>query len=292
MRNIDSQVSRLLEQLSTLIGKPLVLDESDAAADFRVVAGLPNGPSRLSVRTENGVSFSAQERNVVQEVVDLLLRDATMRGEYQALDQRLRLVERENLDLAMKNRALAEVSSRDALTGLYTRWYILDKIEAEMNRALRHGTPMSLLMIDIDHFKQVNDTHGHQTGDQVLHQVGQVLRDSCRVYDMPGRYGGEEFCLMLPETKVENTMPVAERIRRRVAATPISVQGGPVHVTTSIGVAGIENVPDEDVFNANSLIERADRALYTAKDRGRNRVETWSSMLSLQQRASALVVEH
>ena len=122
--------------------------------------------------------------------------------------------------------------------------------------------------------------------------VGQVLRDSCRVYDMPGRYGGEELCLMLPETKVENTMHVAERIRRRVAATPISVQGGPVHVTTSIGVAGIENVPDEDVFNANSLIERADRALYTAKDRGRNRVETWSSMLSLQQRASALVVEH
>ena len=291
MRNIDSQVSRLLEQLSTLIGKPLVLDESDAAADFRVVGGLPNGPNRLSVRTENGVSFSAQERNVVQELVDLLLRDATMRGEFQALDQRLRLVERENLDLAMKNRALAEVSSRDALTGLYTRWYILDKIEAEMNRALRHGTPMSLLMIDIDHFKQINDTHGHQTGDQVLHQVGQVLRDSCRVYDMPGRYGGEEFCLMLPETKVENTMHVAERIRRRVAATPISVQGGPVHVTTSIGVAGIENVPDEDVFNANSLIERADRALYTAKDRGRNRVETWSSMLSLQQRAHALV-EH
>jgi diguanylate cyclase (GGDEF)-like protein len=291
MRNIDSQVSRLLEQLSTLMGKALVLDESDAAADFRVISGLPNGANRLAIRTENGESFQLQERGVVQEIADLLQRDATMRSEFQALDQRLRLVERENLDLAMKNRALAEVSSRDTLTGLYTRWYILDKIESEMNRALRHGTPMSLLMIDIDHFKQVNDAHGHQAGDQVLQQIGSLLRDCCRVYDIPGRYGGEEFCLMLPETKLESTMHVAERIRRRVAATPVSGSAGPIHVTASIGVAGLENVPDEDVFNAHSLIERADRALYSAKDRGRNRVETWNSILSNVQRAQ-LLIEH
>ena len=114
-------------------------------------------------------------------------------------------LQRENLDLVVKNRMLSEVSSRDALTGLYNRWFVIEKIDSEMNRALRHGSPMSLLMLDIDHFKRVNDTWGHGAGDQVLKAIGKLLRDSCRVYDVPGRYGGEEFCIVLPETRPGNT---------------------------------------------------------------------------------------
>ena len=128
-----------------------------------------------------------------------------------------------NLDLSVKNRTLAEISARDSLTGLYNRWYVMEKIDSEMNRSLRHGSPVSVLMLDIDHFKRVNDAFGHTVGDQVLQSVGQVLRESCRVYDVPGRYGGEEFCVVLPETRIGNTTVVAERIRERLAASRFDV---------------------------------------------------------------------
>lgn len=284
----DSHISRVLDELGATLQKRLQLEETDFANDCVVVSSTGTGSGRIAVRSADGVPFTLGERRLVQSLVDVLQRESALRNEYQALDQRIRVIERENLDLAMKNRALADVSSRDALTGLYSRWYVLDKIEAEMNRALRHGSPMALLMLDIDHFKQINDQFGHTTGDQVLQAIGQVLRDSCRVYDVPGRYGGEEFCLMLPETRLDNTLSVAERIRRRVEATPIVTHDGTIRVTTSIGVASLESIPDEALLGASSLIERADRALYTAKDRGRNRVETWTSVLA----ARAMMAEH
>jgi diguanylate cyclase (GGDEF)-like protein len=245
-----------------------------------VVASAASGVP-LAIRAD-GALFDAAERRLVQQMVDLIQRDSVMRADHAALDQRLRMVERENLDLSMKNRALADISSRDSLTGLFTRWYVLDKIEAEMNRALRHGSPMSLLMIDVDHFKQVNDSFGHQTGDMVLQHLGQLLRDSCRMYDVPGRYGGEEFCLMLPETRLENTLAVAERIRRRVESTPMGASDGTIRVTASIGIAALDNIPDEALMGAASLIERADRALYSAKDNGRNRIEFWNAAQTQQ----------
>ncbi len=99
----------------------------------------------------------------------------------------------------------------------------MEKIDSEMNRSLRRGCPVSLIRLDIDHFKRVNDSFGHSAGDRVLRSVGQVLRDSCRVYDIAGRYGGEEFCIVLPETRVGNTTAVAERIRERLAASSFEV---------------------------------------------------------------------
>lgn len=275
MRNVDPHISLLLNELSVLLDKNVELTQSDFASDSCVVAAASSGVP-LAIRAD-GALFDAAERRVVQQLVDLIQRDSLLRADHAALDQRLRLVERENLDLSMKNRALADISSRDSLTGLFTRWYVLDKIEAEMNRALRHGSPMSLLMIDVDHFKQINDSFGHQTGDIVLQHLGQLLRDSCRVYDVPGRYGGEEFCLMLPETRLDNTLAVAERIRKRVESTPMGGSEATIRVTASIGIAALDNIPDEALMGAASLIERADRALYSAKDNGRNRIEFWSA---------------
>ena len=175
----------------------------------------------------------------------------------------------------MQNRTLSEISARDALTGLYNRWYVMEKIDSEMNRALRHGSPMSVLMLDLDHFKRVNDSFGHSVGDEVLKNVGQVLRESCRVYDVPGRYGGEEFCIVLPDTRVGNTKAVAERIRSRLASTELPVGTTSIIVTASIGVAGMDSVADEGVVSAAALLDRADRALYSAKHHGRNRVELY-----------------
>src|SRR5258706_9012101 len=148
-----------------------------------------------------------------------------------------------------------------------------------MNRALRHGSPVSLLMLDIDYFKRINDEYGHPTGDEVLKGVGRVLRESCRVYDVPGRYGGEEFCIVLPETRMGNTTTVAERIRSRLASSPIDAGEVALSVTAPIGIAGMEATAEDAVLSAANLIDRADRAPYSAKHRGRNRIELWTTAL-------------
>jgi len=228
------------------------------------------------VEAAEGAPFSESERNVLRSFLDLLMRDSSSLAEKRSLSQKLRQLEKQNVELKLINQSLAEASWRDALTGLYNRSYVLDKIEAELQRAERHGAPTSLLMIDLDHFKLVNDSYGHPMGDQVLQAVGRVLKDSCRAYDVPSRYGGEEFCVLLPETDIDNTTAVTERIRATLRMTPLAVeQEETIWVTASIGVAGFEKGTSESL-NAASLVDRADRALYAAKRAGRNRVERWN----------------
>ncbi|MBI2212028.1 MAG: GGDEF domain-containing protein [Acidobacteria bacterium] len=280
MKAHDPQVTRALDATAKLLGRKLALGGEDAETAWSVVSRLKPGIPRVGIRDLDRRPFGEEERDFLKEVADLMLNDIVASDESLALEQRLRLLEKENVELSMKNRALAELSSRDALTGLFNRWYVLEKIEAEMNRCLRHGSPMSLLILDIDNFRRINETHGHVTGDQVLQTVGRMLRESCRIYDIPGRYGGEEFCLMLPETSVEKTMQVAERLRQRVAEAHVAAGDGMLRITASIGLAGLESVPDEAIFGATALVERADRALGTAKDRGRNRVEAWSAAVA------------
>jgi diguanylate cyclase (GGDEF)-like protein len=251
--------ARVLRPLSALIDTELIL-----TPDF-------------TVRAASGRLLSQAEDNLVREIVSLA-RDASERDdEMETLEARVTALQRENVELVMKNRVLSEISARDALTGLYNRWYVTEKIESEMNRSLRHGSPVALLMLDIDHFKKVNDSYGHSIGDEVLKQVGQVLRDSCRVYDVPGRYGGEEFCIVLPETKLGNSTRVADRIRQRLAETSVDAGSDSVVVTASIGIAGVESPSVDGALTAATLIDRADRALYSAKHLGRDRVELWQS---------------
>ena len=272
MRRIAEVAGRVLRPLSRVLDRRLQLDETGVAAGDPSVVGLRTPP--LAVRSDDGKPFSDHERQLIDEILDVIrLGDAT-EARLHALEERSGALQRENLDLVMKNRILSEISNRDALTGLYNRWYVMEKIDSEMNRALRHGSPISVLMLDIDHFKRINDSYGHPVGDEVLKSVGQVLRDSCRVYDVPGRYGGEEFCIVLPETLVGNTTAVAERIRTRLATTPLSVGDTSIVVTASIGIAGLDS--SDGVLSAMTLVERADRALYSAKHHGRNRVEMWS----------------
>lgn len=281
MKAHDPQVTRALDATAKLLGRRLALGAEEGESAWTVASRSRPGVPRIGIVDLDKRPYSVDERNFLKEVADLMLNDLVASDESLALEQRLRLMERENIELSMKNRALAELSSRDALTGLFNRWYVLEKIEAEMNRCLRHGSPMSLLILDIDHFRQINETRGHGTGDQVLQTVGRLMRDSCRIYDIPGRYGGEEFCLMLPETTIEKTFQVAERLRQRVAEAHVaSGTETMIRLTASIGLAGLESVPDEAVYGATALIERADRALGVAKDRGRNRVEAWSASVA------------
>jgi diguanylate cyclase (GGDEF)-like protein len=265
----EDAAGRIVRSLSALLHKELSLIDpasEDGAQSFGLTP-------TLAVRDDD--AFSASSRDLVREVASVVRFAGERDGRVRDLERRLAEMESDNLDLVMKNRTLAEISARDSLTGLYNRWYVMEKIDSEMNRSLRHGCPVSVLMLDIDHFKRVNDAFGHAAGDGVLRAVAQVLRDSCRVYDVPGRYGGEEFCVVLPETKTGNTTVVAERIRERMASSSFNVGGDSVVVTASIGIAGIDSMEGEGLVSPSILIDRADRALYSAKHRGRNRVELW-----------------
>jgi len=272
MRRIAEVAGRILRPLSRLLDRRLQLDEGAAAAGDMTVVSV--AAPAVVVRAEDGRPFNEAERQLLDEIFALARVADESDNRLRALEDRFLILQRENLDLVMKNRILSEISHKDALTGLYNRFYVLEKIDSEMNRALRHGYPISVLMLDLDHFKRINDSYGHPVGDEVLKIVGQVLRDSCRVYDVAGRYGGEEFCIVLPETQVGNTTQVAERIRNRLATTPLSVGSTSIVVTASIGVATMDST--EGVLSASTLVERADRALYSAKHLGRNRVEMWN----------------
>jgi diguanylate cyclase (GGDEF)-like protein len=268
-RFAEEVAARIVRSLSALLKRKLSIVDS-ASADAGSLYLTPS----MSLQFDGPGETAPRE--LVSEIASLLRfadeRDARIHD----LEQRLAGLESTNLDLLRRNSDLSEISARDSLTGLYNRLYVLEKIDSEMNRSLRHGCPVSLIMLDIDHFKRVNDSFGHSAGDHVLRSVGQVLRDSCRVYDVPGRYGGEEFCVVLPETKVGNTTVVAERIRERLAASRFDIGTDSVIVTASIGIAGVDSFEAEGALSPSTLIDRADRALYSAKHHGRNRVEMWN----------------
>jgi diguanylate cyclase len=164
-----------------------------------------------------------------------------------------------------QNLKLAELSRTDPLTGLPNRKHWEEAVERELRRHQRNGGPACLLMLDVDNFKQVNDRYGHPAGDEVLRGVAAVLRDCVRGQDTVGRYGGEEFGVVLPETRIEGAMVIAERIRSRIARAPLEQRDG-IRCTISIGVAAAAAQVDPGAW-----IEQADRALYRAKDEGRNR---------------------
>ncbi len=278
MQTFESVAARILEPLSHLLQKPLSLVDGQSP-EARNAFAIRLSTPRVAIVSTEGKAFTDVERRLIDELFGVVRMAGESESRYEELEQRMLSLQRENLDLVVKNRTLSEVSSRDSLTGLYNRWFVIEKIDSEMNRALRHGSPMSLLMLDIDHFKRVNDTWGHGAGDQVLQAIGKLLRDSCRVYDVPGRYGGEEFCIVLPETKPGNTSVVAERIRARLEETELPCGDTSISVTASIGIAGMDLPEMNELLSPAALIDRADRALYSAKNRGRNRVELWDHAL-------------
>jgi len=165
-----------------------------------------------------------------------------------------------------QNRVLATLSRTDGLTGLLNRNHWLEVVSGELRRHWRTDAPVSLLILDIDHFKSVNDQFGHLVGDEALRNIAEILRESLRDPDTPGRYGGEEFGVVLPDTDAEGACVIAERVRQRIRQTTI-VRNPEIRCTVSIGVAEAT----ADLTDSRQWIERADRALYRAKALGRNR---------------------
>lgn len=167
------------------------------------------------------------------------------------------------------NAQLTQVAERDALTGVFNRRVMASKLDTEVYKSNYHNRPLSIIMLDVDHFKRINDTHGHHVGDQVLFETAQIITKNCRTNDIVTRYGGEEFVVILPKTTIQEALMIANRIRLAIATYPfaqsLNVPMNPV--TVSLGLATLQ-VSD----SPNELLNIADRALYRAKGCGRNRI--------------------
>lgn len=184
------------------------------------------------------------------------------------LVSRQREVAKINAEVVILNRRLEKLANTDGLTGVWNRRYAFEQLQRTWTTSHRHGRALSLIMLDVDRFKKVNDTYGHKTGDMVLMLVSSILAQHIRDEDFCGRFGGEEFLIVCPDTELAEAAQLAERLRTLVAACPVPVENGELKVTISLGVTmrrSCHNQPED-------LIAEADELLYRAKEGGRNQV--------------------
>jgi len=173
------------------------------------------------------------------------------------------------VELAKANEHLHYLATTDSLTGLKNRRHFLECLDLEVERSKRYSSPCSVAMIDVDRFKVINDSYGHDVGDQVLRELSKILLDELRTVDLAGRLGGEEFAVQFPETSKHSAIGVCERIMSRMRSAKVLVGQQEVCFTTSIGLS--EVLPPQD--STDAVLKRADKALYRAKERGRDRCE-------------------
>ncbi len=238
----------------------------------RLMCGEPRGTLEARFVTRDGRvivvegSISCCMRDGKAALTRGIFRDVTeRRGTERLLDDYRRNLEDANRRLAAANARLEELATTDALTGLKNRMVLQQQLDEEHRRALRYEEPLSLVLLDVDHFKAFNDTFGHPAGDEVLQQLGRLLRETARTTDVVARFGGEEFAVLLPRTDFEGAIRLAERFRHAIASASWERR----LVTASFGVASVER----EMTESSALVSAADTAMYRAKQLGRNRVE-------------------
>lgn len=182
-----------------------------------------------------------------------------------------------HIEKARLYKEVQEQAIRDGLTRLFNRMEFQRQLQVEVERSARYNGEFTLLLLDIDHFKRLNDTYGHQAGDEALKALAGILTKGIRLVDMAARYGGEEFIIILPQTSIEGALIIAERLRSRVAANTIKTDAGDISMTISIGLASFP----VDEKTTDGLIKKADIALYSAKENGRNMTCKFSDVASL-----------
>lgn len=214
-------------------------------------------------------------RDLLQGIIVLLWEYDRKVDFHRHMDDMMRIVAEQTamgLERHHLYSGVEKIGFTDELTGLSNRRMFNYLIEREINRSRRYCRPLSLVMIDIDHFKKINDTWGHPVGDLVLRDLGALMRANFRRLDVPVRYGGEEFAVILPETSLEEAINLAERFRIKVERNVFSSGLERIPVTISLGVASVGNSPVSEDLDAEGLLQMADRALYQAKQSGRNRI--------------------
>ncbi|MEZ4600562.1 MAG: GGDEF domain-containing protein [Syntrophotaleaceae bacterium] len=230
-------------------------------------------------RAASSFDMKIEEQKSVAEVLQIANAELSVLNlSYEQMNRALveKTVKLELLtaELEKKNKLLERLANVDGLTEAFNHRYFQDFLDREINRSKRRSHCLSLILVDIDHFKSFNDRFGHQAGDEVLRQFCNVCRFKLREYDLFARYGGEEFAIILPETPVDAAQVVAEKIRGEVAGHDFEYDFVCHHVTASFGVAGM--CLDDDSLDKNQLISAADKALFQAKKKGRNQVVVYS----------------
>lgn len=254
-------------------GSGLLLQARHPILARNLVARAPELAGRLAlVGAELVVPLVSLERLV--GVLLLGEKQDRLRQEFSAEELELLDLVAHHTAIVFENVRLFESATYESLTGLLRREAVMDLLERELHRASRHHRPLTIGMADLDHFKDVNDRHGHLTGDRLLKRVAQAIAKGLRGTDAVGRYGGEEFLLVLPETDMDGALAVAEKVRHLVGEESVTTDDGAgAAVTMSIGLATLSADGDNEQRTARYLIAEADRALYRAKRTGRNRVE-------------------
>jgi diguanylate cyclase (GGDEF)-like protein len=249
------EVVRRLKSNKSLPFIPVIMQTALDSTE-RMVAGLEAGADDYVTKPINFAELEARVRS--------LLRIKKLQQE---------LGDREK-ELSQMNDRLLHISMTDGLTGVDNRRALEQRLHEMFEHSLRLHEPIACVMCDIDHFKKVNDTYGHAAGDDVLKQFAEILKDEAREIDRVGRYGGEEFLLLLPGTVLDSAVTFAERLRQRVEQNTFSFEGGTLKRTVSLGVA---SWPHPKIKGREEMLKAADDALYVAKEMGRNRVIRFDS---------------
>jgi diguanylate cyclase (GGDEF)-like protein len=253
------------------------MDGIEVARQIKSMKTLPFIPIIMQTAldaTENKVEgLEAGAEDYITKPIDFAELRARLRSMLRIKRLQDALEEREK-ELLEANERLRHMSQTDELTGLDNRRNLNDRIEEMFSHAKRLAEPFSLVMCDLDKFKSVNDTYGHQAGDEVLRQTAMILKDEAREIDRVGRYGGEEFMLLLPGTVLDSAVTFAERVRKRIEGNTFTFPGGSITRTASFGVAGW---PHPRIEQCDDLVRTADDALYVAKETGRNKVIRFDS---------------
>ena len=232
-------------------------------------ASLESATEALRLGAYDYLTKPFENLDAISELIERAAEKVELIRQNQTMMNRLK---QNTEELEELNERLQNLAIRDGLTGLFNRRYFLEALKTELSRSQRHGHVFSVLFIDLDHFKNYNDTFGHPAGDEVLRTIAELLTKNNRGATIVARYGGEEFILLLPETPKSGAQTFADRLRKCVEQHPFHRENAQPsrHMTLSIGVSTYP----EDGADGNALISRADEALYRAKEAGRNRVET------------------
>jgi diguanylate cyclase (GGDEF) domain len=289
-----SQITSELRKPGGIIEKTLLKPEGFVIKDFR--SGFDNSVSlmnhykRIMViplliqKNIRGILFLFKSKGSYGPRELKLIRAfaprSAVRLESARLYQLARETAQENTKLYINLSSLYQKATLDELTGLYNRHFLMQRLKEEIKKAWRYKQPLSLIFIDLDLFKNVNDEYGHQIGDQLLMEMGDFIKRSIRDYDVACRFGGEEFVVLLPQTTLDNAFDLADRLREKIAEHLFCAQTKQLKVTASFGVSMTPDFQDtqaqlnDEQINlaAENIVARADHALYQAKEAGRNRV--------------------